>query len=134
VASARVEWFRRIVEIWNSGDVEAFLDELGPDFTFRPDPSFPDAGTYRGEDWRRWLGEWARTWGESRLEVLGTPTEIGSALIVEARWHLTAASTGKAIPLRDFHFVVWFDGERAVRAAAFFDRDQADEAAREPTG
>jgi len=127
VAGERVEWFRGLVATWNAGDVDAFLDGLGPDFTFTPDPSFPDAGTYGGEDLRRWLGEWARTWDESRLELLWT-TEVGQAVLAGARWHLTAA-TRQPIPLRDFHFVVWFDGDRPLRGAAFFEEEQAREAA-----
>jgi hypothetical protein len=43
---------------WNSGDYERWLDEMGADFEFTPDPSFPDAGTYRGEDLRRWMRDW----------------------------------------------------------------------------
>ena len=132
MASDRVDWFRRLVETWNAGDLEGFLDAVGPDFSFTPDPSFPDADTYSGEELRRWLGEWARTWEESRLEILGT-TEVGQALIVGARWHLTAA-TRRAIPLRDFHFVAWFDDDRPLRAAAFFDEERALEAAREAPG
>jgi hypothetical protein len=76
------------------------------------------------------MREWARTWGESRLEVLGS-VERGDAVIVESRWHLTA-KTGASVPLSDFNVVVWFDPEdelRPLRGAAFFDRELALEAA-----
>ncbi len=133
MASERIEWFHRLVKIWNSGDFDGFLDALGPDFEFTPDPSFPDTGTYKGDDLRDWMGGWARTWDENELEILGT-TESGSTVIVESRWHLTAAA-GQKIPLRDFYFVIWFDDdERAKAAAAFFDRDRALEVAAAPPG
>jgi ketosteroid isomerase-like protein len=57
--------------LWNSGDYERWLDEMGADFEFTPDPSFPDAGTYRGEDLRRWMRDWISTWRENRFELLG---------------------------------------------------------------
>jgi len=44
VATGRVEWAERMVELWNSGDLEAWLDEIGPGFEFTPDPTFPDTG------------------------------------------------------------------------------------------
>jgi ketosteroid isomerase-like protein len=130
VASKRVRWILEMFDRWNSGDVDGFVDALGPEFEFTPDPSFPDTGTYRGDEYRRWMREWARTWGDSRLEVLGT-TERGDAVVVESRWHLRA-KTGAPIPLSDFNVVVWFDPNRESpprRAAAFFDRQRALEAA-----
>jgi hypothetical protein len=133
VASDRVQWLHRQIERYNAGDLDGFLDALDSGFTFTPDPSFPDVDTYGGEDLRRWMGEWTRMWGESRLEVLGT-TEVGHAVVVDSRWHLTASATGQAIPIEDFRVVVWFDGDRAQRAAAFFDENRALEAAREAPG
>ena len=62
MAQRHIEWAERMVELWNSGDLEAWLDEIGSDFEFTPDPSFPDVGTYKGEELRDWMREWARTW------------------------------------------------------------------------
>ena len=45
MASDRVEWAEHLVELWNAGEYEKWLDEAGTDFEFTPDPSFPDAGT-----------------------------------------------------------------------------------------
>jgi ketosteroid isomerase-like protein len=134
VSSARVEWVLKAIETWNAGDVDGYLDALGDDFEFTPDPSFPDADTYSGEDWRRWMNEWRRTWAESRLEVLGV-SEHGDAVVLESRWHLTA-KTGAEVPNSDFNVVAWFEpGEtRPTRAAAFFDRERALEEAAKPTG
>ena len=133
MASERVEWVRRQVELYNAGDLDAFLDALGPEFSFSPDPSFPDADTYSGEDFRRWMGEWNRMWEEHELEMLET-TELEATVIATWRWHLSAAGTGQRIPVQDFHVVVWFDGNRARRAAAYFDEERALAAAAEPPG
>jgi ketosteroid isomerase-like protein len=126
VASERVEWLLRQVETWNSGDVDGFLDAVRPEFEFTPDPSFPDAGTYRGDEVREWMREWARTWQDSSLEVLGI-TEHGRAVVLESRWHLETPQSGEAVPVSDFDIVVWFDtdDDRPRRMAAFFDHDRA---------
>ena len=76
------------------------------------------------------MREWARTWAENRLEVLGT-VERGDVVVVESRWHLKA-KTGGDIPLSDFNLVIWFDPDHELvplRAAAFFERERALEAA-----
>jgi hypothetical protein len=135
MASERVEWVERQVEMWNSGNVEAFLESVPPDFEFTPDPSFPDAATYRGEEVKDWMREWARTWQDSRLEVLGI-SEQGRAVLIESRWHLAAPQSGGAVPVSDFSVVLWFDrGDvQPTRMAAFFDRERALAAAEQGTG
>jgi hypothetical protein len=134
VASRRSELVHELVETWNSGDVDRVLERLGPQFEFRPDPSFPDTGVYTGEDLRRWLHEWQGTWQGNRLEALEL-TDQGSAVIIDSRWHLAAKGTGDEIPVNDFTMVLWFDaGDRPLRMAAFFDRERAIEEARLSTG
>jgi ketosteroid isomerase-like protein len=130
MSSQRVEWVKRQLETWNSGDLEAFMESIPPDFEFTPDPSFPDAGTYRGEEVGRWIREWTQTWQANRLEVLGIE-ERGSAVLLESRWHLAAPQTGGEIPVSDFNVVLWFDrdDDQPTRMAAFFDRALALKAA-----
>jgi len=130
-ASKRVESILRLAKLWNGGDIDEFFDALDPEFEFTPDPSFPDAGTYRGEEVRRWMRDWAGTWENSRLEILEI-TEHGRAVVLESRWHLAAPQSGEAIPVSDFNVVLWFEGsqdDQPTRMAAFFDRDRALEAA-----
>jgi ketosteroid isomerase-like protein len=123
-----------LVEKYSAGDGDAWLDELGPEFEFTTDPGFPDAGTYRGEELRRWMREWVRTWQANKFEVLGID-DHGGTMTVESRWHLAAPQAGEEVPLQDFTLVLWFDpedDERLLRMAAFFDRDRALEVARGP--
>jgi ketosteroid isomerase-like protein len=135
VAGDRVEWIKRQVEAWNAGDIDGFLDGLGPDFEFTPDPSFPDLSTYRGDELRRWLNDWARVWDQNRFEVLGIE-EREHALIVDSRWELIAPQVEAQVPVQDFAIVLGFPpGEsRANRMWAFFDRDLALGKAEELTG
>lgn len=131
MASGRIERAQELVELWNSGNFEKWLDEVGSDFEFTPDPSFPDADTYRGEDFRRWMHDWVATWRENRFELLGIEEVAGSVLIT-GRWHLITHQTGAEVPLRDFTLVLFFEEghERARRMSAHFDPEQARDAAR----
>jgi hypothetical protein len=91
VTSSRQEWAERWVELWNSGDVERWLDETGPDFEFTPDPSFPDAGSYRGEELRDWIHEWARIWGSPEQEQ---PTRMAAFFDRDQAELVASAGTG----------------------------------------
>jgi hypothetical protein len=130
-----VEWVRQQVEAWNSGDVEGFLNAVPPKFEFTPDPSFPDAGTYSGQELREWIDQWNSTWEDSQLEILGI-AEYERAVLMESRWHLAAPQTGGNIPVSDFNVVLWFEGEDdlPIRMAAFFDGERALSEAQGGTG
>jgi SnoaL-like protein len=122
----------RLMDTWNAGEYERFLDELGPELEFSPDPSFPDAGTYRGEEFRDWMREWISTWRENRFEMLEID-EVGEALLVRGRWHLATRQSGEEVPLADFTTALLFadeTAERPERMAVFFDHERALEMAR----
>jgi ketosteroid isomerase-like protein len=121
-----------MAELWNAGDLDPWLDEVGPDFEFTPDPSFPDHDTYRGEEFRKFMQGWVRTWEDNRFEMLGFE-EIGDVGLIRSRWHLAARGSGGEVPVADFTLVLWWDGPDAVnphRMAAFFDDEHALAAAR----
>ena len=123
------------MELWNAGDLETWFDEVGPDFVFSPDPSFPDSGVYSGEEFREWMREWTRTWEYNQFEMLGFE-DRGDVGLIRSRWHLAAPESGE-VPVADFTLVVFWEGPRALRPhrmAAFFDRGQAEEAAAAGTG
>lgn len=122
----------RMMEMWNAREYDRFLDELGPELEFTPDPSFPDAGTYRGEEFRRWMSDWISTWQENRFEMLDL-SEQDQALVIQGRWHLATRGSADEVPLADFTIVMLFPdevAERPHRMAALFDRDRALELAR----
>jgi ketosteroid isomerase-like protein len=133
VADPRTELIHDLLEKWNSGDVDSFFDALPPDFEFTPDPSFPDVGSYTGEELRQWMHEWQGTWEGNRYEVLGI-TDHGPAVTLDSRWHLAAKGSEDEIPVQDFTLVIWFDEDRPLGMAAFFDRDRALEAVTRGTG
>ena len=102
-----------------------------------PDPSFPDAGTYRGEELRRWLREWSATWEGNRLEVLEMEDQGEAVTMLMSLASRTCRTGQDEIPVDDFTLVWWFqegDASRPIRWAAFFDRERALEAARSGPG
>jgi hypothetical protein len=125
VAGAEEELIR-VVELWNTGDVEGWIAQAEPDVAFHPDPSFPESGWMRGEVLHRWLREWAGVWQNNRLEPLHPPARHGNAYLFRARWHLAAPESGSEIPLAEFTMVMWLnDAGRLVRFTARFDHEQA---------
>jgi len=136
VANGRIEWAEHLIELWNSADFDRWFDEMGPEFVFTPDPRFPDAGTYQGEEFRRWMRDWISTWRENRFEWLDAE-EVAGAVLLRGRWHLATRQTGGEVPLEDFTLVLFYDRDDAVRPArmaAFFDPQQARRAALRGTG
>jgi hypothetical protein len=125
VPSVRVEKTLELAALWNSGDVDRYMDELGDDFEFTPDPSFPETGPFRGEALRAWMHQWASTWKDNELEVLETE-ELPSGTAARCRWHLEVPESGIALPVADFTIALLFDdSDRAVGMIAFFDHDRA---------
>jgi hypothetical protein len=125
VAGERVERTLELVSLWNTGDVDRVMDEVGDEFEFTPDPSFPDSGTSSGDALRAWMHEWASTWRDNELEVLNTEAR-GRGVLVHSRWHLQAPESGVALPVAEFTMAVFFDdSDRTVAMAAFFDHSQA---------
>jgi ketosteroid isomerase-like protein len=125
-----------MVGLWNSGDLETWLDEVGPEFVFTPDPTFPDTGIYEGEALREWMRDWVRTWKDNRFELLDY-TEIGDASLGRSRWHLAAPDSGEGVPVHDFTIIVWWDGpdpDRPSGMSAFFQHEDALAKVRERTG
>lgn len=116
----------RLAELWNTGDVDAWIEQAEPDVAFHPDPTFPESGWMRGEVLQRWLHEWAAVWQGNRLEWLERPVRHGNAYVARSRWHLAAPESGSEIPLADFTMVMWLNAAgRMVRFTARFDHEQA---------
>jgi len=121
-----VEEVLQLVELWNAGDVDIWLEQVDPDLSFRPDPSFPDSGWMRGEAFHRWMHEWAQTWQGNRLELLERPSRHGNATVARARWHLTTLQSGSEVPVQDFTFIFWENEHgHLIRFAGLFDHEQA---------
>jgi ketosteroid isomerase-like protein len=124
------EVVRAAYAAYNRGEVEAILELLDPDVEWHPPPSSVDPQPLHGrEAVREYL---APNFFESQrsepLEVI----EEGERILVVAR--VRARGRGSGIEIVGTAYHLWTVAEgRAVRFAAFVDRDQAFAALRERT-
>ena len=99
MAKENVAALRAAFKQYAQGDFSP-IEALGDDFELIVSPEAPDAGTYRGEEARRWLRAWVASFEEMTIEA----TEIvdsgdkvflgmtqrgrppGSAASVEGQW------------------------------------------------
>ena len=121
--------FRRLIDLWNAGDIEAYLEAAGPRVRFSPDPMFPERGPFSGEELRTFLEQWQEAWGgESDVVVVDDVFERSGAVLARVRWEVSGAASGAHVPSdwAEFTFVAWFGEDGALdHLLAFFDHDQA---------
>jgi len=89
---------RRINEAFNSGDIEAILALIDPDFQTSVPPQFsPEPDTYRGHDgMRRYFDSFHDAMSEIRFHQERL-REAGTAVIVELRLTARGRTTGIAV-------------------------------------
>jgi ketosteroid isomerase-like protein len=126
MSEENVEVMRAVLDQYADGDFSA-IEALGDDFEFVSGAEVPEAGTYRGEEARRWLRGWVATFEGMTIEAteifdagdkvfLGTTARgrpAGSAASVEERWWMVST----------------FRRREVVRVEMFPERAQALEAA-----
>jgi hypothetical protein len=127
VSSERVERLRELAEMWNRGEVGAFMESVGPRFELTTDPSFPDSDTFSGEGLRSWMRGWIETWKQNELELLEIE-DRGRAVVARCRWHLLATEKGAEVPISDFTLLLFFEDGEPRRMLAFFDHELAEAA------
>ena len=118
----------RVIEAWNSGDVEAFLAYFDSDCEVVFSPDVPEPGPFRGRaELRQWVEGFLAAWEFHRAE----PVEIRDTDEgVFASLHLVGRGSGSAIEMdeTDAHLFAIREG-RIVRWRNFQTRAQALEAA-----
>ena len=119
VSEENVEIVRRGIDAYNRRDLEAILDDLGPEFEFEPSGRFMDTQrVYRGragwvDFWRAFQAAWEKiTINVERMEDLGDRvltlgafhgTGVGSGVEVrsEAAW-IHTVKDGLVVQIRSF--------------------------------
>jgi ketosteroid isomerase-like protein len=126
MSEENIEALRAAFELYAEGDFSP-IGALGDDFELVVSPEAPDAGTYRGEEARRWLRAWVASFEEMTIEateILDCGDKVflgmtqrgrppGSAASVEGQWWQVSTFREGAI----------------VRAEMFSERAQALQAA-----
>jgi ketosteroid isomerase-like protein len=126
MSEENVEFARAVYEQFAQGDFSAFGD-WPDDFEFVTSPELPDAGTYRGEDARRWARSWVEAFEGLTMEateIIDAGDKVVIGLIQRGRFRGSQAPTEGR-----WWNVVTFRGEDMIRSQLFPERSQALEAA-----
>jgi uncharacterized protein len=118
------EIVRRSYEVWNSGDLDSFLEFLSPDLEMDLTERVLNPGSYRGvEGFRQWAAELSEVWKEWTMEPEDI-VEAGDQVLVTVRARGRGRGSGVAIEQLGYTVTTVRDG-KAVRIAFFYDRDKA---------
>src|SRR3954469_16161650 len=70
MSQENVEIVRRLAAAFNDGRIEAMRELLDPDVVWHEDPSFPEAGIYRGrEEWEAYARQFLAEFSAIRYEL-----------------------------------------------------------------
>lgn len=124
------ETVRRSYDALNRGDIDAALEALHPDVEWRESRELPETGTYRSRAAvRRFLEQFLESWEEFRQDVEEV-IEAESKVVVFLHLSARGRESGALVDARYAH--VWtMRGGSAVQVDAYYDREEALEAARE---
>lgn len=126
-ASENVERVRQGYELWNSGDIEAWLGILDPDVV-TVFAAGPDASVWHGRDAvREWHAQGLETWDGWGVMDVERYVDLGERVLVAVRWRVRGRGSGVEVESRQAHVATLRDGlvtrlefhesEAAARAA-----------------
>jgi uncharacterized protein len=127
MSEENVEVVRRMFEAFERGGLDAGTSYLHPDIEWHEDPSFPEAGVYRGiEAFQSYARQFLSEWDEFRYQ----PVEL-----IDAGDHVIAnlriSGRGKASGAK-FEMSAWwaasFQDGKVIRCYAYTERERALEA------
>jgi ketosteroid isomerase-like protein len=128
MSQENVEIVRRLAEAFERGGLDAFREYYHPDIEWHEDPSFPEAGVYRGLEAveaynRQFLAEFA--------EIHYEPQELidaNDSVVANMRIHGRGKASGATFELSAWWVFTLREG-RLIRVHAYLDRTQALESA-----
>jgi ketosteroid isomerase-like protein len=120
---------RRLIDAYNRGDTESFIELLAPDIEWIPIMATLEGRVYRGhEGVRRWLDELARDW-EYFHPLYETYRDLGDRVLILGRWRARARFSGVELENQPGAWLYQIKDGLAVRMRTFTDRAEALEAA-----
>jgi ketosteroid isomerase-like protein len=128
VSEENVEVVRQIHEVWNTGDLDAWLELLNPDIDWVAAREDPDAATHRGrEGVREYVQQWIDAVGFLRVEPLEY-VDAGDRVVAFVRFIGQGAVSGVPVNVEQAQ-VVTIKERKVERVEEYFDRAEALEAA-----
>jgi ketosteroid isomerase-like protein len=123
-----VEAVRRTHEVWNSGDLDAWIDCLHPEITWVTAREDPDTASHEGrEAVRRFVESWLESFGAIRLEC-EEYLDAGDKVIAWVKLIGAGRASTAPVELEQAQVMTIRDG-RPFRVEEYFDRAEALEAA-----
>jgi ketosteroid isomerase-like protein len=129
VADDNIELIRHALDLYNTGDVDAFVDLFTDDCELETDPRFPEGGTFSGrESARRFIAGLHQGWEGGSAVTVKKMWPAGDSVLAYWSWHATGQRSG--IDVSSDWFALWtLRGGRIARVRFFSDRAAALEAA-----
>jgi ketosteroid isomerase-like protein len=123
-----VELVVRLAEAFERGGLDEFRQYYHPDIEWHEDPSFPEAGVYRGLEAveaynRQFLAEFAEIHYEQEELI-----DANDSVVANMRIHGRGKASGATFELSAWWVFTLREG-RLIRVHAYLDRTQALEAA-----
>ena len=122
-----VEVVRRLADAFNGGGLDAALPFFDPELVWHEDPSFPEAGVYRGRDaWEAYARQFLAEFSEMRYE-LGETIDAGDYVVGNLGIHGRGSASGAEFDLSAWWAMTFREG-KVVRCFSYLDRERALEA------
>jgi ketosteroid isomerase-like protein len=120
---------RAALALFQSGDIDGFLEFLDPDIEVFSTPELANPTHARGrEAWLRWAGDWLEVWETFEIEAESIEAVGEHHVILDLRQHGKGKGSGVEVELRVYYMFELHDGV-ATRYHLYPDREQAEAAA-----
>jgi len=129
MSQENVELSRRLFELFNERELDAFWSLIDEDVEWHSRADEPDADVYYGqESFGRYVDGWLETFPDVRLEFAGESVDLGDQVITPTHLVGTARATG--IEVREpYSFLIKISEHKIVLGREFHKNTEALKAA-----
>ena len=125
VSDESIEVTHRWFELWNRGDLDAFMDLYALDAEMTAPPTWVEAGTFKGRPAiRRFFEGLKEAWNGEDVAVLLELSHVAEDVVVRMDWQVRGRTSGI-----DTHLAVTnvntVEGGKIVRQRHYLDHDEA---------
>jgi ketosteroid isomerase-like protein len=120
-----LEVMRDWVDAWNRGDLDAFAHLFDADADVITDPSWAEAGPFKGRaEIRAWYEGLKDSWGGRDQVVVSELFEVAGKVVLRLDWRVRGRASGIEMQL-DATGVHTIEGGKIVRQQWYFDHAAA---------